>query len=48
MPFVPAGADDAAQVKALIQQHSGLALRALVGLFFPDENFNLFGQEAAD
>jgi hypothetical protein len=36
MPFVPAGADHAAQVKALVEQHFGLALRALVGFFFPD------------
>jgi hypothetical protein len=48
MPFIPAGADHAPQAKALIQQHPSLALRALVGFFFSNENLNLFGQKAAD
>jgi len=48
MPFIPASADHATQVKALIEQHSGLMLSPLVGFFFPGKNFNLFGHEGAD
>jgi hypothetical protein len=44
MPLVPADANHAAQMKALIEQRNRLPLRAFVGLFFTDQNINLLSQ----
>src|ERR1700756_2945778 len=48
MPFIPAGANSPAQMKTLIEERCGLSFGSLVGFFFPDQNFDLLGQQAAD
>lgn len=46
MPFIPAGANASAQMKPLIEERRSLSLGSLVGFFFPDQNFDLLGQQA--
>src|SRR5579863_5130849 len=48
MPLVPAGANYAAQMKSLVEQSRSLTLSALVGFLFPDQNFDLLGEQATD
>jgi hypothetical protein len=48
MPFVPAGANHATHVKALIEQRRSLSLGALVGFFLSDQDFNLLGEKSTD
>src|SRR5258708_5086807 len=48
MPFVPAAANHAPQMKALIKQSGGLPLSAFVSFLLSDQNLDLLGQQAAD
>jgi hypothetical protein len=48
MQFVSGDSNHTAQMKALIEQRHGLALRAFVGFFLSNQRLNLLSQQTTD